>query len=94
MAYEERKKTKGFIRMVKRKKKKTLTQDLLGLGGASMTIGMGSMMMGVPALQAPAGLKASFVTAGSLMPVATIGVMGKHIIGQVEGLKKKRYRWY
>lgn len=55
---------------------------------------MGSMIAGVPALQAPAGIKASFVTAGSLMPVATIGVMGKHIIGQVEGLKKKKYRWY
>lgn len=95
MAYEKRKTTKGVIRMVKRKKK-TLSQDLLGLGGASMTIGMGSMMMGVPALNAPAGLKASFGTAASLMPIMTVGVMGKHILGGIEGITKKNKirRWY
>ena len=76
------------------KRRRTLNEDLLGLGRASMTIGMGSMMVGVPVLQAPPGIKASFITAGSLMPVATIGMMGKHIIGQFESLKKKKYRWY
>ncbi len=95
MADEKRKRIRGVILMVKRKKK-TLHEDLLGLGRASLTIGMGSMMMGVPALNAPAGLKASFVTAASLMPIATIGVMGKHILGGIEGItkKKKIRRWY
>ena len=95
MVDEERKTTKEVVRMVKRKKK-TLSEDLLGLGRASMTIGMGSMMMGVPALNAPAGLKASFVTGASMMPIMTVGVMGKHILGGIESItkKKKRRRWY
>ena len=75
-----------------KRKRNSLAQDMLGLGTASMAISAGSMMAAVPALKAPAGIKESFSVAGSLMPVATVGVMGKHIIGQMRGIRYKRRR--
>ena len=74
--------------MPKKRNRNTLNEDLIGLGSSSLIIGTGSMMMGVPGLNAPAGLKQAFPVAASFMPIASIGMMGKHLINMTKKIKR------
>ena len=69
-----------------------MNKDLLGLSKSSLIISSGSLLTGVPALQAPAGIRHAFTDAASFMPIASIGVMGKHTIGMIEDISKPRKR--
>jgi len=69
-----------------------MNRDLLGLGKTSVIIPAGSSLVGIPALQAPAGIRQSFPIAASFMPVATIATMGKHTIGMIKDISKPRKR--
>jgi hypothetical protein len=76
--------------MKKKNHIREMNRDLLGLGKSSMIISSGSLLVGVPALQAPAGIRQSFPLAASFMPVGTLATMGKHTIGMIQDINKPR----
>lgn len=77
--------------MVKRRKKRSLQRDVGGFVGAGVGLGVGS------AITAKVGYGSSGMAAmGGMMPVVGVGIMGKHAIRGLSGIrkasKKKRRR--
>lgn len=70
------------------KRKNSLNSNLIGLAGTGMILSSGSMMAGIPALNAPAGIKESFVTGASFMPAMTAITMTGGMLNQIKGLNQ------
>lgn len=80
--------------MAKRKRKKTLTEDIGDFTAAGVSLGVGTTVVsGVQAKTTGISVTPAFASMGSLMRPIGVGIMCGHALRNLEKLKPRKKRW-